>query len=83
MNLHVQRTLIHLTQLSEPTNEGAAMSAITENSLEGQRALVTGATSGIGRAGALQLARDGVEVPVHGRDAARGSATTSRVLEAT
>ena len=40
--------------------------------LEGLRALVTGATSGIGRAAAGQLARHGAEVIVHGRDAARG-----------
>ncbi len=38
-----------------------------------QRALVTGATSGMGRAIAQQLARDGLEVIVHGRDAGRGA----------
>ena len=55
---------------------------ITQHNLEGQRALVTGATSGIGRAVALQLARDGAEVLVHGRDTARGAATVQEISRA-
>lgn len=39
--------------------------------LEGRTALVTGGTSGIGRATALDLARHGAHVIVSGRDAAR------------
>jgi NAD(P)-dependent dehydrogenase (short-subunit alcohol dehydrogenase family) len=58
------------------------MSTTTHNHLEGQRALVTGATSGIGRAVALQLARDGAEVLVHGRDAARGAETIDEIAAA-
>jgi NAD(P)-dependent dehydrogenase (short-subunit alcohol dehydrogenase family) len=58
------------------------MSVTTQDNLEGQRALVTGATSGIGRAVALQLARDRAEVLVHGRDAARGADTVLEITAA-
>lgn len=42
--------------------------------LEGERALVTGSTSGIGRAIAFRFAAEGAHVVVHGRDQARGEA---------
>jgi NAD(P)-dependent dehydrogenase (short-subunit alcohol dehydrogenase family) len=51
------------------------MPVLQTNQSPQRKALITGATSGIGRATALQLARDGFEILVHGRDAARGAET--------
>jgi NAD(P)-dependent dehydrogenase (short-subunit alcohol dehydrogenase family) len=45
-------------------------------------ALVTGSTSGIGRATALALAREGFDVIVHGRDPQRGAATVDEITAA-
>ena len=52
------------------------------NTLNGSTALVTGATAGIGYAIALQLAKEGAEVIVHGRNAERGAKTVSDIENA-
>jgi NAD(P)-dependent dehydrogenase (short-subunit alcohol dehydrogenase family) len=59
------------------SEKGQVMKA--QRDLEGLRALVTGATSGIGKAVAEELGRQGAEVMVHGRDAARGQAVVDAI----
>ncbi len=58
------------------------MSTTQHRNLQDQKALVTGATSGLGRAIAFQLASDGAEVIIHGRDATRGTETVDAITSA-
>jgi NAD(P)-dependent dehydrogenase (short-subunit alcohol dehydrogenase family) len=50
--------------------------------LDGKVVLLTGATDGLGRALAAELARGGATVLVHGRDPARIAGTVAEVIEA-
>jgi NAD(P)-dependent dehydrogenase (short-subunit alcohol dehydrogenase family) len=50
--------------------------------MAGELAVVTGATSGIGRAIAVEFAAQGASVVVHGRDAERGTSVVERITAA-
>lgn len=57
----------------------AVQAGVADLDCSGQTALVTGSTSGIGRETALALGRLGVDVVVHGRDAAAGHAVVDEL----
>ena len=60
----------------------APVTATPGRELLGLRALVTGSTSGIGKAIALRLARGGADVIVHGRRSSAGEETAAEVRRA-
>ena len=55
------------------------MSNTSNNNRAGRTALVTGSTSGMGRAIAVRLAAEGTAVIVHGRDTNRGAAVVAEI----
>jgi NAD(P)-dependent dehydrogenase (short-subunit alcohol dehydrogenase family) len=61
------------------TTTAGKMMMSTSTALQGRTALVTGATSGIGKAVAHNLARQGAEVVLHGRDRARGETLVKEI----
>jgi NAD(P)-dependent dehydrogenase (short-subunit alcohol dehydrogenase family) len=65
--------------MSEPPE---VIAGVADVDCTGMRALVTGSTSGIGRAAALALGRLGADVIVHGRDEAAGAAVVDDLAAA-
>jgi hypothetical protein len=65
--------------MSEPPE---TLASVADVDCTGKQALVTGSTSGIGRAAALALGRLGADVIVHGRDATAGTAVREELAAA-
>jgi NAD(P)-dependent dehydrogenase (short-subunit alcohol dehydrogenase family) len=63
------------------TDRSEVIAGVADVDCAGKQALVTGSTSGIGRAVALALGRLGADVIVHGRDATAGSEVVDRLSE--
>ncbi|MFC6942426.1 SDR family NAD(P)-dependent oxidoreductase, partial [Salinirubellus sp. GCM10025818] len=55
------------------------LAGVSDVDCTGLQALVTGSTSGIGRAAALALGRLGADVVVHGRDPQAGAAVVEEL----
>ena len=55
---------------------------MTEQTLQGKNALITGGSSGIGEHTALELARMGANVTIIGRSAERTTAAAQRIRQA-
>jgi 3-oxoacyl-[acyl-carrier protein] reductase len=72
------RTIRELCDESQSA-ERSALRAPRSTELSGLRALVTGSTSGIGRAIALEFAAGGAEIIVHGRNAAAAEAVVAQL----
>jgi 2-amino-4-hydroxy-6-hydroxymethyldihydropteridine diphosphokinase len=80
-NLPAQGEVRRLDQLRlEDRPVEVKMAAQKVRDLSGTRALVTGSTSGIGRAIALELARAGADVIIHGRHRLRADRVAAEVL---
>lgn len=65
--------------MAEMATSPEALADVTDVDLSGRTALVTGATSGVGRETALALARLGADTLVHGRNRAAGRETVEAV----
>ncbi|ELZ46993.1 oxidoreductase [Halorubrum coriense DSM 10284] len=64
------------------TDDPERIAGVADVDCRGRQALVTGSTSGIGRAAALALGRLGADVIVHGRDREAGAAVVEELSAA-